>query len=105
VALSRLKSPARALALGPVAVRTARQGQGVGSALVRQANARARELGFDIIFVLGDPGYYSRFGFSVAEAAPFPSPYAGPHFMALRLSERSVPPVPVIYPRAFDKLE
>jgi N-acetylglutamate synthase-like GNAT family acetyltransferase len=37
VGLSRLKSPQRALALAPVSVLTARQGQGIGSALVRRA--------------------------------------------------------------------
>jgi putative acetyltransferase len=36
--------------------------------------------------VLGDPDYYQRFGFDVAAAAGFSSPYAGRHFMALRLS-------------------
>jgi putative acetyltransferase len=32
--------------------------------------------------VLGEPEYYSRFGFSAAAAAPFQSRYAGTYFMA-----------------------
>ena len=35
--------------------------------------------------MLGDPPYYKRFGFDVAAAAGFTSPYAGSHFMILSL--------------------
>jgi putative acetyltransferase len=101
LALSHLKSPPRALALAPVSVLTARQRQGIGSALVRSANERAGALGYDIVFVLGHPAYYPRFGFSVEEAARFPCRYAGPHFMALNLTARRLPPAPVIYADAF----
>jgi putative acetyltransferase len=41
--------------------------------------------GLHACFVLGNPGYYGRFGFDAARAAPFASPYAGPHFMAVYL--------------------
>jgi putative acetyltransferase len=101
-ALSLLQSPPRALALAPVAVRKAMQGKGIGSALVRQAIDQAQALRYDIVFVLGAPAYYERFGFSAGAAAPFPSPYTGPHFIALQLTEGLIPPVPVIYPSAFD---
>lgn len=56
VALSRLKSPKRALALAPVAVAPQRQRRGVGSLLVREALAQARRGGWEIVFVVGDPG-------------------------------------------------
>jgi putative acetyltransferase len=101
-ALSLLQSPPRALALAPVAVRKAMQGKGIGSALIRHAINRAQALRYDIVFVLGAPAYYERFGFSAVAAAPFPSPYTGPHFMALRLASGLIPPAPVIYPGAFD---
>jgi putative acetyltransferase len=104
VALSRLKSPDRALALAPVSVLRARERQGIGAALVREATAGATRLGYALIFVLGHPAYYSRFGFSVEGAAPYPCPFAGPHFMALSLTGRAHPVAPVIYPAAFDKL-
>lgn len=77
----------RALGLGPLAVIPERQGEGIGSALIQAAVAKARANGAEIIFVLGEPEYYGRFGFSVAAAAPFESPYAGPHFQALALGD------------------
>ena len=49
-----------ALALGPVAVRPDRQKQGYGSAVVADALARREDR---LVVVLGDPAYYSRFGF------------------------------------------
>lgn len=104
VALSRLHSPLNALALAPVAVRRAMQGKGVGAALVRGAIERARALECEIVFVLGAPEYYQRFGFSVEAAKPFPSPYAGPHFMALPLTASKPHPAPCVYAAAFDKL-
>lgn len=104
VALSRLQSPPYALALAPVGVRKAMQGQGIGSALIRRAIGRARALGYGSIFVLGAPAYYGRFGFSAEAAAAFPSPYSGPHFMGLHLTPRQDAPAAVIYAGAFDLL-
>ena len=77
VLLSRLVSPPGALALAPLAVLPDRQRRGVGSALVRAALARAREGGGAAAFVLGDPAYYGRFGFSAEAARGYASPYAG----------------------------
>jgi len=48
--------------------------------------ARAQTMDAPLIFVLGDPNYYGRFAFSTDAAATFECAYAGPHFMALRLS-------------------
>jgi putative acetyltransferase len=52
--------------LGPVGVEPALQGEGVGSALVRAALARAPDLGWRAVFLLGNPRYYARFGFELA---------------------------------------
>jgi len=49
--------------LGPVSVHPGRQGGGVGGALIRQGLDQLRALGADGCVVLGDPGYYRRFGF------------------------------------------
>ena len=87
MAVSNEQRAYRALGLAPVAVRSEAQSQGIGSALVRAALSRAAETGEELVFVLGDPAYYGRFGFSAADAAPFASPYAGPHLMACRLRD------------------
>lgn len=62
--------------LGPLAVAPARQGRGIGGALIRDGLRRLGEAGVQRVFVLGDPGYYGRFGFA-AEAdvtPPYPLP-------------------------------
>jgi putative acetyltransferase len=90
VMLSRMEvtgdgSSIRALGLGPVGVLPGHQGAGIGGALIEGALAIARTLGEELVFVLGEPAYYERFGFTAATADPFASPYAGPCFMALAL--------------------
>ena len=74
--------PLSALGLAPVAVLPGRQGHGVGSALIEAGLDRARSLGADIVFLVGEPDYYRRFGFDANAARPFASPYAGPYFQA-----------------------
>jgi putative acetyltransferase len=86
VLLSRMEAPFPALALAPVSVVPARQRRGIGSALIKAAISRARNESWDAIFVLGDRAYYERFGFDGKAAAGFTSPYAGEHFMMLKLS-------------------
>lgn len=62
--------------LGPLAVTPDRQGHGLGSALVRACLERARRNGVARVCVLGDPGYYARFGFGPEEEIrpPYPIP-------------------------------
>lgn len=91
VLLSKMEAPFGALALAPVSVVPERQRRGIGSALIDRAVSRARSEGWVAIFVLGDPGYYERFGFDLQAAAGFTSPYAGAHFMVLKL----LPSLPV----------
>jgi putative acetyltransferase len=81
----------RAVGLAPVGVLPARQKRGIGSALVRDAVERLRAAGEEIVFLVGEPQYYRRFGFDAATAAPFASPYAGDYFMALALGEVELP--------------
>ena len=90
VALSRMKVEAegrrwRALGLGPIGVERSMQGSGAGTALIEAAKAIARATREELIFVLGEPDYYRRFGFSAEIAGPFEAPYSGPFFMALTL--------------------
>ncbi|MDP2408953.1 MAG: N-acetyltransferase [Pseudolabrys sp.] len=53
-----------ALLLGPVAVAEDCRSRGLGGAMVRRAIQTARGLGHGAILLVGDPEYYSRFGFS-----------------------------------------
>ncbi|RLU14803.1 hypothetical protein DMN91_012690 [Ooceraea biroi] len=97
----------RALGLGPVGVRPGFQGGGVGRRLIEGALAIARATGEELVFVLGEPDYYGRFGFAPATAAPFASPYAGPYFMAIALKQDLAPPESgdAAYAPAFAALE
>ncbi|GAA4898332.1 N-acetyltransferase [Ferrimonas pelagia] len=51
--------------LGPVSVSPARQGEGIGAALIKAGLAQMTPLGAAGVVVLGEPAYYSRFGFAV----------------------------------------
>ena len=53
-----------ALLLGPLAVDPAYRGRGIGSTLMRHALAAARRHGHRAVLLVGDAGYYGRFGFS-----------------------------------------
>lgn len=53
-----------ALLLGPVAVAEDCRSRGLGGALVRRAIQTARRLGYGAVILVGDPEYYTRFGFS-----------------------------------------
>ena len=68
--------PDKAALLGPLAVSSARQRQGIGSALVRAGLQRLEAAGTHQVFVLGDPAYYRRFGFAPDDgvAPPYPLP-------------------------------
>jgi putative acetyltransferase len=52
--------------LAPVGVLPENQNEGVGSSLIQHGLAECRDAGVDAVVVLGDPEYYSRFGFERA---------------------------------------
>ena len=66
VSVARAPQAFRALGLGPVAVLPEFQANGIGSKLIRDGLAICRDKGYDAVVVLGDPGFYTRFGFSKA---------------------------------------
>lgn len=68
--------------LGPIAVRPDRQGAGIGNALIVSGLERLRELGSAGCVLLGDPGYYRRFGFRAGTGLRAPG-YPAEYFMAL----------------------
>jgi putative acetyltransferase len=106
ILLSPLAAPKGALALAPLAVLPQAQARGLGSALVRAALREAAEGGWGAVFVLGEPSYYGRFGFSAALAAPFKSPFPPEAFQALELKEGALSgrTCEVRYAAAFDSL-
>jgi len=93
-----------ALALAPVGVVPEAQGQGIGSALIREGLRRCGHLGHSTVIVLGEPDYYSRFGFSSTLARKLRSQYSGEAFMALELTPRALNDVEgdVRYPPPFE---
>lgn len=78
--------PLRVSILAPLAVKRSCHGQGVGGALVEHGLERLKSNGTDLVLVLGDPAYYSRFGFRSGHCidAPYPLPYPEA-WMALEL--------------------
>lgn len=56
-------SDLKIMGLGPMAVIPERQGNGIGSTLVKFGLDKCKDLGFGAVIVLGHPGYYPRFGF------------------------------------------
>lgn len=49
--------------LGPIAVTPDRQGEGIGTALIAGAHDWLKQAGAAGCVLIGDPGYYSRFGY------------------------------------------
>ncbi len=58
--------------LGPVSVTPDRQGEGIGSRLVRAGLAMLKDCGASGCVLLGDPRYYSRFGFAADANLRYP---------------------------------
>ena len=84
-----------------MAVLPDRQRKGTARALIGAGHLRLKTLGEKIVFVLGDPDYYKRFGFSHELAKAFGCVYQGDDLQALRLSRDAPAAGEVIYPPAF----
>ncbi len=87
--------------LGPVSVKPDRQRGGIGSQLIRQGIDTLRQKGAAGCILVGDPGYYRRFGF---EPAPDNSPsheYAQ-YFMILPFTP-DLPAGAIAFHPAFDE--
>ena len=106
VAFSRLTvaqgdERSKAVALGPAAVLPRWQRRGLGTALIARGLEMLEAQGEALMFVLGEPAFYRRFGFDVGEAAGFTSDYSGPYFQLLRLDDSKAASGRVHYPSAF----
>ncbi|MGI5290930.1 GNAT family N-acetyltransferase [Nonomuraea polychroma] len=95
---------APALALGPCAVRPEYQRQGAGSAAIEAGLRAARELGENLVLVLGHAEYYPRFGFTPASGYAIRPPFDVEDKYMMALVFDSTLPVPagtIRYPAAF----
>lgn len=74
--------------LAPLAVAPEMQCMGVGSQLIESGLTALRERGAELAFVLGNPRYYGRFGFTTGHKvrAPYDLPYPDA-WMCLPLGE------------------
>ena len=62
--------------LAPMSVLPAFQGKGIGGLLIEVGDQMLREMGVQLVFVLGHPTYYPKHGFvSDAESHSFTAPY------------------------------
>ena len=95
-----------AVGLGPLAVRSDSQGRGFGSQLVQAAIDASRAQNQRLMFVLGHPEYYRRFGFELAchFDLHYRSSEFDPWFMVLALVPGALEGIsgPVHYHRLFD---
>jgi putative acetyltransferase len=89
--------------LGPMSVDPWVQREKIGTIMATHALQEIKKAGVPLVFVLGHPEYYPRFGFAQETTEPFESPLKekGAAFMALRL--RYGPPMSgrLIFPKAF----
>lgn len=79
--LSYAGDPRKVFMMAPVAVTTARQGEGIGQRLIAHGLDILRREGVDIAVTYGDPAFYGRVGFGpVTESdLPAPQPLQHPH--------------------------
>jgi putative acetyltransferase len=84
---ARLASKA-VLGLGPLSVHPDHQRRGVGLALMHTVLGAADALGEPLVVLLGDPKYYARFGFRLAQEHGIDPPVPGwePYFQVRTLS-------------------
>ena len=107
IAIGEMRAPA--VALAPLAVMPAFQRLGIGSALASAGLERLRQEQGQRVLVLGDPGYYTRFGFVPASRYGLKSPFPAPEdaFMAIELQPGAFKGVSGVaqYGHEFDDLE
>lgn len=107
VALDPPAKPIAGAALAPVAVRPAYRGRHLGSRLVLAGLESCREADVDFVVVLGNPVFYSRFGFRSAQRIGLDDPWdGGAAFQALELHPGCLSGYRglVRYPPAFENL-
>ena len=64
--------------LAPLSVDPRQQRRGIGGRLIREGLTQLGAAGIELVFVLGHPAYYTRYGFSAAGTKGFDAPYPIP---------------------------
>jgi len=82
VHLTDTQDKASAVILAPLAVVPDSQNQGVGGKLIERGLELLSESGVELVFVLGHPEYYPRYGFRPAGRLGFEAPYPIPDIHA-----------------------
>lgn len=85
--------------LGPISVKLELQGKGIGSLLMCAALQRLRERGAAGCLLVGDPSYYSRFGFKSEPSLVLPD--VPPQYFQALLLGPSLPRGVVTFHEAF----
>jgi len=78
VCVSGTAQPVAASLLAPLAVVPEAQNRGIGGTLIKEALRLLGQSGVGLVFVLGHPDYYPRFGFQPAGRLGFDAPYPIP---------------------------
>ena len=96
------------LSLAPIAVLPDFQKRGIGSKLIIGGLEVAKNLGFKSVIVLGDPLYYSRFGFIPSTKYDIRCPFDVPaeNFMVCELCNDGLAGISgvVVYPQEFSEM-
>jgi putative acetyltransferase len=77
--LTNIEETLSSVILAPLAVLPGVQKQGIGGQLIHQGLKQLNEAGTDLVFVLGHPEYYPRYGFEPAGRLGFEAPYPIPN--------------------------
>lgn len=99
-------SSKQGLALAPLCVHPEHQGHTIGGQLLIELEARARQLDYPFISILGSPSYYSRFGYLPASQFNISPPFDVPEeaFMIKALTPNGLNGLSgtLIYSKAFE---
>ena len=93
-----------AIAMAPLSVRTNWQRKGIGKLLVAAGHRQARKMGYFCSMVLGNPDYYSKFGYEKASSYGIIAPFDVPdeYYMVCELGKTgNIPQGIVKYSDAF----
>ncbi len=89
--------------LGPISVPPDKQGYGIGSLLMKESLEKLKQFGAQGCVLLGDPRYYSRFGFKNYPELILPD-VPSEYFQALTFSG-NIPKANVKYHEAFNAMQ